>query len=545
MKKFITVIILLAAFFANAQEYNTYLLKKEEEKGKYKGKYYLMTNEKIVGNLSYDKLSSIYTWNSTNPPEYQKDNRVAVYIDKLDAAKANMPSLDTAGVIYYKYGNKRVGFGKIHSFGKFTLPPVYTNATFVNGNAIYGQKLKNGNWKGASATFNTDTKKYEYILLPENKDYTLLSPKLTLFKDINNKYGLMDDYGNILAEAKYDTCLSVFKYQSYNKNTKAKVQSESWIKEKPVSLQNIFVATNSYMESNIYQKTDKLPVFLLKNKEYTILASAKYITKPIKNAVISEHNFPGTNNQSYFYFIRQNKEEYDIISCFGDKPEQKFRYAYLETIKRDSTPGLDYNWNFSEKEDYSEPFRGYSVDSLKLVKYKKEYEEQQKIKAEKEDYIRKVEASAANYTTKLTGSYEKIVWFDNFNKYESAGGHYDESMTLRTQDLNRVKLTLNFKGKPDRYDVVIHKLSLTAEFYVEPATIKAGDSKFTAENVQGYRLFQPESIIKTPDGKPRNDNKIDIKSVSGTYNPLTNEITIYVEKFIGGSFTITAKKTQK
>jgi hypothetical protein len=552
MKKFITAFILLATFISNAQEYNTYLLKKEELKGKDKGKYYLKSNESIVGDLSYDKLNSIYLWNSTNPPEYEKDERVGVYIDKLDAAKANLSLFDTAGIIFNSYANKRVGFGKLHSFGKFTLPPVYTNFTFVNGNAIYGQKLKNGNWKGASASYNTDIKKYEYILLPENKDYTLLSPNLILFKDINNKYGLMDSYGNILADAEYDTCMPVFKYHSYD-ITKAKVQSQSWIKDKPVSLQKNFVTPNSYLAPNLLQNSEKLPVFLLKNKEYTILASAKYITKPIKNAVISSHSLPGPN-QSYFYFIHFNQQEYDIISWYGIKPEQKYKYAYLETIKRDSTPGLDSKWNFTDKEDYSEPFRAYSVDSLNQVKYKKEYDDAQKLKAEKADYILKVEASPDNYTTVMKGTYENIKWEEAYKTYSTAGGGYDELMSVKTEDMNIIRLSIYFTAKASQYDSEIHKFELTATMAIEPTVIKGKGFGIDSKDVDGYRLFQ--RLAKT-DEKPDVDKfknemnakgkkaELDLKSISGTYNPITREIQFTVEKTFGGTILITAKRTQK
>ena len=545
MRSAIISILLLVAFLSNAQEFNTYLLYKEKAK-KY---FYLKTDAKILGNYENNTLSTISMY--FTDPQYmmERERILGVYIDKLDATKAGLGSLDTAGVVYNKCNNQRMSFGKLHSFGKFTLPPVYTNFSYINYAGLFAQKLKNGNLK-AVCEIDYGSNKFVYINLPEAKDYSLLSPNLILFRDLNNKLGLLNEKGEIILEAKYDSCKPVFNYYIYHINTKNKILSKSWIQDMPVSMAKLVnKSTNS--DYSILQNTAKPPVFLLNDSKATILVSAKYSTKPINNAVISSHFLPNPNGTS-FYIIHGDNYEYDIITTYGEKPDPKLKYAYLETVRRDTTKGVDYKWTFDPKADYSKPFASVATDSLYWENIKKYKEDVSNQKKEKEEHLKKVEASSSNYTTVMTGNYESIKWEEGYKTYTGSGG-FDEIMSVRTEDMNVIRVSIYFKAKAGQLEPEVHKLDMTATLAIEPTVIKGKGFGIDAKDVNGYRLFQP---MPKKDEKPdinqfKKENKqnerqeISVKSISGTYNPITREIHISAEKTFGGTINITAKKTQK
>ena len=83
------------------------------------------------------------------------------------------------------------------------------------------------------------------------------------------------------------------------------------------------------------------------------------MTKPLQNPAISKHVI--SNSGHSFYALRSNTE-IEIVNEDGSAPKPGWKYAYLESIRRDTTEGESRLWNFDTKSDYSMPFVSVTVE---------------------------------------------------------------------------------------------------------------------------------------------------------------------------------------
>lgn len=417
------IFIILFLFFGlktQAQEFNTYLLVKKKTTGKEAtSKYRCETNEKLLGIVygsgsTRSKMLSSY-------PDFRPVStmNVQVLIDRLNFNLAGLRASDTAGINYVKLGDSRVAYAVIDGYGKFLLGPFYTCRLDIgiSGPYLFGQKLKNGKWKAVSCYDRSSGYDIGYNHFPENDDYNLISPNLVLFKNAKGKFGLMDIRGNEVLQPDFDTFEFDFWYTTYPINSTSEVVTEktkamfssSSLEE---NLNHMLKSPETYeMKQNRsyhYFKKEE-GVFKMSNKEFTVLVSEKYITKAIKNAKVSYHSFGPIS----FYLLSGDNEDYDIINADGTKANEKYKYAYQETIKRDRTPGMFRKWGFDSGIDYSRPFTAINVDSVARAEKEKEKSEYQRKVKEKEDDFKKLEADPSNLTRLLKGSYSISSYSDN------------------------------------------------------------------------------------------------------------------------------------
>lgn len=520
------ITIMECAAMVNAQNINTYLFKKDPDSD-----YAYISNTKFIGKMDDREMSKITVY-----PTQDRFDPVCVYIDLINEKKSQTSLGDTAKTLYNRYNN-RIGFGllKLDSEGmKFLLPPVFSEYHMVKSNNeenyFFGQKLKNGNWKCATV-LNKDMNKINQF--PEMKDYTILGQNFILFKDLNDKFGLMDYTGNILAEAKYDTCIENFSYSYYGekenlvkeeKTYKANIRSSS---NKPYhdceSFERSFNANKNYRDFSPIEINNEM-VFLLKNGESSVLASSNYITREVKNARVLYFN----NASLDFYLLEGHGNDHDIILSNGLKPSEKYKYAYIETARRDTTNGIFSNWQMNDKIDYSKPFNTSNLDSIEiahneaqstyLTKIVKE-EEIQRLKEEELKRI-KIELEKKNtnpLTAPLRGGYSLSSFADMGMKI----AHTFSIFTVSGDSTNRVVVHIDVQNNDSQLN---NLYTYTADMTLE-----------VSRNGNTINLSTPSGNYESP-----------FHSLSGVYDELSRKLSLKfsykTEKGKTGAINLTAIK---
>lgn len=497
------------AAIVNAQDINTYLFKRDPDSD-----YGYISNTKLLGKMVERRMSEISLY-----PNQDRYDPVCVYIDLINVKKSQTSLGDTTGTVYNRYDN-RIGFGllKQGSGGtKFILPPVFSEYHVVrigdsfDENYLFGQKLKNGNWKCVTV-LNKDMNKINQF--PEMKDYTILGQDLILFKDLNGKYGLMNYTGNILAEAKYDTCITHFSYSYYGENENLVKEEKPSIANRSNFLNKPFYDCESFERSFMDNKDSRdlyFPiemkeemVFLLKSGESSILASSNYITKEVKNARV----FNFYNASLNFYQLIGDGNDHDIILLNGFKPDEKYKYAYIETARRDTTNGIFSNWGMDDQTDYSKPFNTSNLDSIELARkeeqriYLAKVRKEEELKRLKDEELerKKIELEKKN-TNSLTSPLEGSYSFSSFADGSMSMAPNFSIFTISADATSRVNLYISVQNNDYRMNT---EYKFNAEMTLE--VTKSGNTLY---------LSKPNDIIQ--------DN---IQSVSGAYNESTRELNL-------------------
>ncbi|MFN8242083.1 MAG: hypothetical protein U0X39_15190 [Bacteroidales bacterium] len=528
MKIQLVFVLLALSCVSFSQKANSYLIKGSGQ-----------SKEKVAGSLYGDKISS----------QYLNDvfNITAVYIDDIDpsAAKIDIKSKDE--FVFHNYLGKKISFGIMEKNGNFPLPPLYTHHqeySPVNSPGKYillGQKLANGNWRAAAINRYPDKWIFKAGLLPEMKDYNLMGPDLIVFRDLKDKIGIMDLNGNIRVNAIYDSLKGVINYLVYDdvKKTGSKALKEvSPIEE---TMEECYKLSGSKFDNSSsvrIQRNTWFPLYIMKNNDSVILVSTMYKTRPVKNPVISSHSFGST----MFYLIRGSGGIFDIIDRDGTKPEDKFKYAYLETIRRDTTPGMEKKWEFDVQKDYTKPFKTVNYDSIKLAEeakaaYMKKVEEEKKAKIAREAAERRRELvnDPTNYATDVEGTYEVSEFKINGFKYQkyTRGSYSDNSMSVTMPEKNRLVVNVKFAGLASSTDAQYQKYEVTLNLKTDESLIMPNGPGSDGSALMGVTLLKEGAIIM-------NNGLFDL--YEGYYNRQTKEFHVTFKASSGEQVSIRATK---
>ena len=520
----------------HAQECNKYLIKPK----KIGSSMYYYTNPKLLGDYYDDQILVLDL--DRHP---QKPQIVYVNLDVIDFALAGIEGTVPDDMVFNTYHPQRIGVGLINTYGKFFVPPFYTQVQkvdfrYVMGDyeryILLGRKLKNGNWQ--ALTFDNDYEEERiFNELPEQKDYTLLTRNVIIFTDRNNKYGLIDFTGKIQVEAAFDTIYADFIYQWFPKNSTTQIRTGQSDTKLPESLESAFnkmsVKYNGNLEGRDY-KNGAIIIYLMKNEESMVLFSDTYITKPIKNATLTKHEFKDKD----FFLLTGKDGDYDIIDLDGTSMDDKLKYAYFETIHRD-TSGIERDWAFDPAKDYSKPYRLVNYDSIKLAEIKKkEAEEVLKNQQNKEAAAQRelLEKDPTNYSTILAGNYDITEFTDDNRKLEKTGYNYETNLNSSWTKKNKADLSINFKGMFYRTDAQFHTFDIDIAVRIQKGVVGEGSFNVGQGKVDGYILSADADMILPGSA---------FTSVRGTYNPFTREIYIVAVKTSGGTITIRGVKTRE
>jgi hypothetical protein len=298
---------------------------------------------------------------------------------------------------------------------------------------------------------------------------------------------------------------------------------------------NLNEIVNLYEGYSRGEPNDGHYVYLFKKGDTTLLASSEFITRPVTKGFISAHWFGLTQ----FYLLKGKGNDFDIINFNGTTPDPAEKYAYYESIKRDTTMGMDRKWQYTKGADYSRPFRAMTVDSIKMAeaeeiarvkrieaeKKEREYAVIRKIALEEETRLRN---DPENYANLIAGTYDVSNFAEHGISFRKTGYNnvIDHYMSIVTGRKNIIYVTIKYKGMRNQWDAQFFTYDISAGFYVT----KAAD---------GYILTSPtegDNTRLTP------DNAGALRNVSGFYNPSTSEIEISFSTMKGEQFAIKALK---
>jgi hypothetical protein len=539
MKTLFTLALLFITQTIFAQEYNLYLIEKTDT---YLGPGY-KTKGKLLGYVDPDhKIDRVILPPCSLAKKYEAAPVVA-YTELIDPAKGKIDPAGLNNVVLLNLKGKRIGFGMINCDGNFIIPPFYTlrheSVSFKekenNRYNFFGQKTKNGTWKAVSFDKFEPSDEIRFYNFPENKDYNFLNPSLILFRNPRGKYGIMDFRGNTIVEAKYDTCYLSFGYTTYPLSSKTETVVKFNTGIMPKSLARDFSEISSnYTNKNMgYARNEPSSghnVFLMENKDSTLLISSEYVTRPIVKAFLSVHEFGNTK----FYLLEGAGDDFEIINFNGSSPNPAYKYAYYESIRRDKTKGADRIWAFKVADDYSKPFKAMTVDSVKMMEaeaLKLKWALNREATIEQEARLKN---DPENYAYRIKGKYEVVEFSEHGMKFIKTGSNdvTDHYMNIGSSRKNSIYVTIKYRGMRSSSDAQYFTYNIDVSFIVSKGTLQSGGEVFILSNE-----------TETDNSKMTAEKMKQIKTLSGYYDPSKSEITISLNTVGGERFSIVAKRT--
>lgn len=502
--------IILIVFFTpviHAQEYNSYLVKREKWKSdylkQYKGQLFYRTNGDIVGQYIYSlgpldmcKLDDNYR----NPKIIDEAKAVQVNIREIDYAKAGIDTTGLGYAIFIKM-EKEISNGYMTPEGKFILQPLFTHVTILDKavhsfrgpiHLLFGQRLKSGNWK----LYILSHPDFVPLYMGESADFHALTMNQIAYQANDGKWGLMDMRGTMLTWPTYDSI-------SFLRLLSGKFEYNNLSFEEEYSSKRLRTFLTEIRDESIPE------LLALHFGDSTCIVSGSGISTSFSHPKITQHSLQGGNaffeRNNEYIFITDKSGKYDLLGIRGSKIEPRYKYAYLEQVRMDSIKGsgwLKMIWGV----DYSKPFGKIDIDSIRNARLNAEIERK-----------RVIENAPDNYTGLLKGSY-------NITKFSEGGRQIRPNFTLLligTHDYNLINTTISVR-----------------EGNYNPQSV-----------LMDYSFSINDLILKTE----KNGSMITIKSpdiqshmIQGNYDPATGilklEGRIATSKGVPSSFQLEAKK---